>query len=77
MNFKVFIIQDEDGVYVASVPSLPGCLSQGKTVEEATKNIQEAIVGYLSVAKKHGDPIISDDSDLLELTVKVAEPATP
>jgi len=43
MDFKVLIKQDEDGVFVASVPSLPGCHTQGKTYEEAIKNAKEAI----------------------------------
>jgi predicted RNase H-like HicB family nuclease len=75
MNFRIFITQDEDGVFVASAPSLPGCHSQGKSVEEATKNIKEAIRGWLAVAKKYGDPIPPDDLEIIEATVKVAEPA--
>ena len=43
MNFKVLIEKDEDGFFVATVPSLPGCISQGKTEKEAKKNIKEAI----------------------------------
>lgn len=71
MDFKVIITKDEDGYYIASVPSLPGCHSQGKIFEEATKNIKEAITGYISVAKKHGDPIISDSEEIIETTVKI------
>ncbi len=40
MKFKVHIEPDEDGVFVATVPALPGCISQGKTEEEAGANIQ-------------------------------------
>lgn len=43
LQFKVLIEQDEDGVYVASVPELPGCYTQGKTLEEARERIKEAI----------------------------------
>ena len=43
LQFKVLIEQDEDGIYVASVPELPGCYTQGKTVEEVRKRIKEAI----------------------------------
>ena len=43
LNFKVLIEQDEDGIFVASVPAVPGCHTQGKTYEEALNNIQEAI----------------------------------
>ena len=47
MKYRVLIEQDEDGVFVAEVPSLPGCISQGQTREEATQNIKEAIELYL------------------------------
>jgi predicted RNase H-like HicB family nuclease len=43
LQFKVLIEQDENGLYVASVPELPGCYTQGKTLEEARKRIREAI----------------------------------
>ena len=43
MNFKVVLEQGEDGFIVASVPSIPGCVTQGKTEKEALKNVQEAI----------------------------------
>ena len=47
MNVKILIEKGEDGYFVASVPSLRGCWSQGKTREEALKNIREAIELYL------------------------------
>lgn len=57
MNFTVVIEKDETGYYVAEVPALPGCMSQGKTPEEARDNIKEAIAGWIEVmndrAKKH------------------------
>lgn len=43
LQFKAIIEQDEDGVYVASVPELPGCYTQGKTLEEVRKRIKEVI----------------------------------
>jgi len=49
MRLHVHIEQDEAGYFVAEVPALPGCLSQGKTKEEVIKNIQEAIEGWLEV----------------------------
>jgi predicted RNase H-like HicB family nuclease len=49
MKLHVIVEQDEDGYYVAEVPALPGCLSQGKTQEEAITNIKEAIEGWLEV----------------------------
>jgi antitoxin HicB len=57
MKFRVTISPDEDGVFVAECPALPGCVSQGKSRDEATANIREAIQGYLDSLKKHGDPI--------------------
>ncbi len=57
MKFRVILEVDEDGIYVVSVPSLPGCISQGKNREEALKNIEDAIKGYIESLKKHGEPI--------------------
>ena len=57
MRYRVLLEQDEDGVYVAEVPSLPGCISQGRTCTEAIDNIKEAIAGYLDSLQAHGDPI--------------------
>ena len=57
MRYRVLLEQDEDGVYVAEVPSLPGCISQGRTRTEAIENIKEAIAGYLESLQAHGDPI--------------------
>ena len=54
MDFKVVIERDEDGWYVVTVPSLPGCVSQGKTEEEAKKNIAEAIELHLSALTRDG-----------------------
>ncbi len=58
MKLRVIIEQDENGYYVSEVPALPGCLSQGKTQEEAIANIKEAIEGWLEVMEsKHSfDP---------------------
>jgi antitoxin HicB len=49
--------QDEDGIFVAEVPSLPGCISQGATRAEAVENIKEAIAGYVDSLTAHGEPI--------------------
>jgi predicted RNase H-like HicB family nuclease len=57
MRFRVLIQQDEDGEYVATCPSLPGCVSQGHTRSEARASIQDAIEGYVSSLKKHGEAI--------------------
>jgi predicted RNase H-like HicB family nuclease len=54
MKLLITICQDEDGVYVAECPSIPGCVSQGSSEEEAEKNIRQAIQECLAVrAEKH------------------------
>lgn len=57
MRFRVLIEQDEDGVFVATCPALPGCISQGTTHGEARANIVDAISGYLESLRKHNEPI--------------------
>ena len=57
MKYRIILEQDEDGIFVAECPSLPGCISQGKTRKEAIKNIKDAIQGYLESLKKHDEPI--------------------
>ncbi len=57
MKYRVLIEEDEDGIFVASVPELPGCISQGKTRDEAINNIKDAVLGYLISLKKHNEPI--------------------
>jgi predicted RNase H-like HicB family nuclease len=66
MTLHVVIEKDEAGYYVVEVPALPGCLSQGKTREEAIVNIREAIEGWLEVmeSKQQIDP-----SKLVEVAV--------
>ncbi|MBL8039009.1 MAG: type II toxin-antitoxin system HicB family antitoxin [Nitrospira sp.] len=49
---QVIIFRGEDGYWVAECPSLPGCLSQGKTKEEAVGNIREAIRGYIAALEE-------------------------
>ncbi len=49
MKLQVVIEQDETGYYVAEIPALPGCVSQGQTMAEAKANIKEAITGWLAV----------------------------
>lgn len=57
MRYRVLIEQDEDGVYVAEAPSLPGCITQGATRAEAIQNIKEAIAVYLESLSAHGEPV--------------------
>mgnify|MGYP001596400807 CR=1 FL=1 len=57
MRFRIIVEQDEDGAFVAECPSLPGCVSEGKTRQEALRNIKDAVKGYLESLKKHDEPI--------------------
>lgn len=57
MKYRVLIEQDEDGMYVAEVPSLPGCISQGRTRQQAIENIRQAIAVYLESLEAHNEPI--------------------
>ena len=57
MKLRVVIEQDEEGVFVAECPALPGCVSQGDTREEALQNIKDAMQGYLKSLRKHNEPI--------------------
>jgi predicted RNase H-like HicB family nuclease len=57
MKFIINIFRDEDGVFIAECPSIPGCVSQGKIEEEAEKNIQEAISECIKVRADKGLPL--------------------
>ncbi len=72
MEVKVRIEKDEDGVYVATCPSLPGCISQGKTEHEAITHIKEAIKLHLKCLAEDGLPLGERDNKVKETLVKVA-----
>jgi predicted RNase H-like HicB family nuclease len=55
MKLHVRIEKDEAGYFVAEIPALPGCLSQGKSEVEAIRNIQEAVEGWLEVMESKAD----------------------
>ena len=70
MKYRVVMEQDEDGVFVVEVPTLPGCLSQGETRAEALNNIREAIEVYLESLQSHGEPILPPiEEEIVEMTV--------
>ena len=60
----VILYPDEDNYWVVEVPSLPGCISQGETKEEALTNIQEAISLYLEVLEERGQVIRQDQIEV-------------
>jgi predicted RNase H-like HicB family nuclease len=69
VKLRVIIEQDEDGAFIATCPSLPGCVSQGDTRAEALSNIRDAVAGYLASLKKHDEPIPpSIDEDVIEIS---------
>jgi len=57
LKFVVTLEPDEDGILIAECPSIPGCISQGKTEAEAMANIREAIIGCLEVRAEQGIPL--------------------
>lgn len=70
MRYRVLIEQDEDAVYVAEVPALPGCISQGRTRTEAINNIKEAIAAYLESLQAHSEPVPpSISEEVVEVSV--------
>jgi len=57
MKFTITLGRDEDGIWIAECPVIPGCVSQGKTRDEATTNVREAIALCLAVRAKKGIPL--------------------
>lgn len=69
MKFRVHIEPDEDDVFVAECPTLPGCVSQGATRAEAIANIKDAIAGYLASLEKHGEAVpLPVNEELVEVS---------
>jgi predicted RNase H-like HicB family nuclease len=61
LNYRVIVEQDENGIFVASAPSLQGCYTEGDTFEEAIKNIEDVIKLHIAARKK--EVICSDDTE--------------
>lgn len=73
MKFKViFEWDDNDGGYIVTVPGLPGCVTEGDTLEEALTNVEEAITGYIEALKIQGRPLPAKDPRLFFGEVEVA-----
>ena len=66
---QIILYPGEDGYWVVECPSLPGCLSQGKTKEEAIQNIKEAIEGYVAALQEDGLPVPAERFEALLLAV--------
>ncbi len=68
MKFWTTLDRDEDGVWIAECPSIPGCVSQGTTKTEALENIREAIAACLEVRAERGMPL-TVETQLVEVAV--------
>ena len=66
---QVIIHEGEDGYWIAECPSLPGCVSQGKTKEEATQNIKKAIEGYIEALEEDHLPVPEERFNTLLINV--------
>lgn len=64
MKFVITMARDETGMLVVECPSIPGCVSQGKTEEEAMANIREAIISCLEVRAENGMPLTVETREL-------------
>jgi predicted RNase H-like HicB family nuclease len=67
MKRKVILYPGEDGYIVAEVPSLSGCISQGKTREEVLANIREAIALHIEVLQERGEIVPDDRVEMVEV----------
>lgn len=67
MKRRVLLYPGEDGYIVAEVPSLPGCISQGRSRDEALANIREAIALHVEVLRERGEPVPDDHVEMVEV----------
>ena len=69
MNFKVVLQEAEEGGYIVSCPALPGCHSQGDSIDEALENIKEAITGCLESLAEERTRLLGASERIVEVTV--------
>lgn len=74
LKYTVIFEPAEEGGYVVSVPTLPGCVSEGDTFEEANEMIKDAMRGYLAVLKKEKLEIPEEENDVVVTQVSIPEP---
>lgn len=65
MDFTVILHEAEEGGYWVEVPALPGCFSQGETVDESLRNIKKAIRSHIEALREDGQPVPSDGDYIL------------
>jgi len=66
---QVLLFRGDDGFWVAEVPSLPGCVSQGETRERALENVRDAIAGYVDALESDGLPVPAETFESLLVAV--------
>lgn len=62
LNYNLIFKQEPEGGYTVTVPSLPGCITYGKNLDEAKNMASDAIQAYIASLRKHGEPIPSDET---------------
>ena len=77
MKYLVQIYQDEDGVFIAECPCIPGCVSQGRTAAEAEANIADAIRECLAVQAELGMPLTVETRDVEVMTAQTMPSTSP
>jgi antitoxin HicB len=70
LSYRIFLRKEPEGGYTVTVPSLPGCVTFGETIEEAKKMAKEAIELYIESLKSHGEEIPTEE-DTLEYTLTI------
>lgn len=76
LKYTVIFEPAEEGGYVVSVPALPGCVTEGDTLEEAMEMVKDAISGYIASLKKHGEPIPMESGPSLMSVIDIPVPAS-
>lgn len=64
LSYKILLREEKEGGYTVTVPSLPGCVTYGETIEEAIENAKEAITLYLEDLKEQGEDIPTEEKTL-------------
>lgn len=74
LNYKILLKKEPEGGYTVFVPSLPGCITYGETIDESIINAKEAIELYIESLKSHGEDIPTEEN-ILEYTLTISENA--
>ena len=71
LTYTAIFEKAPEGGYVASVPALPGCMTQGETFEETQENIKDAITGYIAILREDGDEVPLEHEEHIAATISV------